>query len=535
MKPHVALKLRQILHAPAGRNPDQVNVDGNGRAQSYRAVHDRIARHGAVLAAHQLGRGKTVAVMDWDRPRTLDCFSAIPMVGATLHTVNLRLSSEQITSTITHAEDDAIPCHEDFPPILLPLLPPITRPLKLILLADRADVSVPEGFLGEYEVLIADHPARVDLPALPEDTGATHLSTTGTTGDPKGVSDSHRQRVLHTLAVAADLGTVPEAGGLKRDDVNLPVTSPFHVHGCGFPCVATFLGLTRVYPGRYEPARRLALIGEHQVTVSHCVPTILAVALAAPRAGTTDLTRRKLLIGGSALTEGLARQAWARGIEEHAANGLSETCPFVTYADLLASQSSGDVTIRTASERPAPRVEVRVVGPDMAGVPKDGTGTGEVIARTPWLTQGDLKNDNATADVWPGGWLHNRRCRACLARRHPVQYPPAQGRDQVGWRMGVLADAREPGLHRAGPGQGRRRRRPGPPPGERPVPVAGMDPTDGVEAGNRQRIAVAIQGGALPKWAAPDRICPVDALPRISVGKIDKKRIRQVLRTGEIA
>jgi len=535
MDPHFALNIRQILHAPAGRDPDQVIVNGSGQARTYREFHERIARLGALLVAQGLGAGKTVAVMDWDTPRYLECFFAIPMVGSTLHTVNIRLSPEQILFTINHAEDDAILCHEDFLPILLPLLPRVERPVKLILLADGKPSALPDGFIGAYEALIAEHQVGFDFPILPEETRATLFYTTGTTGDPKGVSYTHRQLVLHTLAVAADLGTVPGKGGLKRNDVYMPITPLFHVHGWGFPYVATFLGLKQIYPGRYDPARLLALIREQGVTFSHCVPTILAMLLGAPDVAAADLTRWKVLIGGSALSEGLARQARAHGIDVHAAYGMSETCPFVTHADMLASQGSDDVSLRTATGRPSPLVEVRVVDPDMADVPKDGATTGEVIARAPWLTKGYLKNDSASVDLWQGGWLHTG----------DVGHMSPDGTLRITDRLkDVIKSGGEwvsslaledllstvPGLIEvAAVGV------PEPRWGERPVLVVVSEPSDTVDADIRHRISAAIERGELPKWSAPDRIFRVAALPRTSVGKIDKKRIRQMLETGEIA
>ncbi len=535
MDPHFALNIRQLLHAPAGRNLDQAIIDGSGQSWSYRALHERVARLGALLVAQGLGAGKTVAVMDWDTPRYLECFFAIPMVGATLHTINIRLSSEQILYTINHAEDDAILCHEDFLPILLPLLPRVERPVLLVLLTDRPDAVVPEGFTGEFEALIAQHPSSFTFPLLTEDTRATLFYTTGTTGDPKGVSYSHRQLVLHTLAVAADLGTIPGKGGLKRDDVYMPITPLFHVHGWGFPYVATFLGLKQVYPGRYDPARLLVLIRDHGVTFSHCVPTVLSMVLGVPEAASTDLSRWKVLIGGSALSEGLARQARAQGIDVHAAYGMSETCPFVTHADMLASQCSDDVTLRTATGRPSPLVEVRVVDPEMADVPKDGATTGEVIARAPWLTQGYLKNDSASADLWQGGWLHTGDVGhlspdGTLRITDRLKDVIKSGGEWVSsLKLENLAST-VPGLVEvAAVGV------PEPRWGERPVLVMVAEPSDTVDAGIRHQIGAAIDRGELPRWAAPDRICRVAALPRTSVGKIDKKRIRQMLETGEIA
>ena len=240
--PYSQLVIGQLLKAPAGRNPDQTIHDGEGKVQTYRQFHTRIGQLAAALTRMGLDRGATVAVMDWDTPRYLESFFAIPMIGATLHTVNIRLSPEQVLYTINHAEDDAILCHADFVPLLLPLLPRIKRPAKLIFLTDGA-APLPEGFYGEYEALLAAEGLDFAFPDLAEDTRATLFYTTGTTGDPKGVSYSHRQLVLHTLAVAAGLGTVPCKCGINRVVIYLPITPLFHVHGCGFPYIATFLGL----------------------------------------------------------------------------------------------------------------------------------------------------------------------------------------------------------------------------------------------------------------------------------------------------
>ena len=293
--------------------------------------------------------------------------------------------------------------------------------------------------------------------------------------------------------------------------------------------------LKQVYPGRYDPARLLSLIREQGVTFSHCVPTILAMVLAAPEVAAADLTRWKVLIGGSALSEGLARQARAHGIDVHAAYGMSETCPFITHADMLASQGSDDLSLRTATGRPSPLVEVRVVDPDMADVPKDGATTGEVIARAPWLTQGYLKNDGASVDLWQGGWLHTGDVGhlspdGTLRITDRLKDVIKSGGEWVSSLTLEDLVSTVPGLIEvAAVGVPESRW------GERPVLVVVSEPSDTVDASIRLRISAAIERGELPKWAAPDRIFRVAALPRTSVGKIDKKRIRQMLETGEIA
>ncbi len=532
--PHTQLLIGQVLRAPAGRNFDQTIHDGDGRVQTYGQFHARIGQLAAALNRLGLGRGATVAVMDWDTSRYLECFFAIPMIGATLHTVNNRLSPEQVLFTINHAEDDAILCHADFLPLLLPLLPRIHRPVRLIFLTD-VPAPLPDGFDGDYETLLAVESAAFAFPDLTEDTRATLFYTTGTTGDPKGVSYSHRQLVLHTLAVAAGLGTVPGKGGIKRDDVYMPITPLFHVHGWGFPYIATFLGLKQIYPGRYEPARLLSLIAEHGVTFSHCVPTVLSMVLSAPEAAIADLSRWKVLIGGSALPEGLARQARTHGIDIHAAYGLSETCPFVTVADMMASQSSDDVSIRTATGRAAALVEVRVVDGDMRDVSPDARTTGEIVARAPWLTAGYLKNPEGSADLWRDGWLHTGDVGhitpdGTLRITDRLKDVIKSGGEWVSSLMLENLASMVPGVREvAAVGVPDDRW------GERPVLVAVLDGAGTTQRAILARIAAAIAAGELPKWAVPDRIVPVEQLPRTSVGKIDKKVIRQMLAKGEIA
>ncbi len=532
--PHTQLLIGQLLAAPAGHNPDQTIHDGFGNHHTYRQFHTRVRKLAAGLLNLGLGQGSTIAVMDWDSPRYLECFFAVPMLGATLHTINIRLSPEQVLYTINHAEDDAVLCHVDFLPLLLPLLPKVHRPLRLILMADEP-CAVPQGFDAEYEKLLADQRPDVSFPELPEDTRATLFYTTGTTGDPKGVSYSHRQLVLHTLALAAGLGTVPGAGGLKRDDVYMPITPLFHVHGWGFPYVATFLGIKQIYPGRYEPGRLLALIAEQGVTFSHCVPTILAMLLSAPGVAEIDLSRWKVLIGGAALSDGLALQARARGIDVHAAYGMSETCPFVTVADMACSQASADIAVRTATGRPAPLVEVRVVDEKMNDIPHDGRSTGEVITRAPWLTDGYLKNSAGTEELWRGGWLHtgdvgHMSANGTLRITDRLKDIIKSGGEWVSSLTLENLVSTVPGLQEvAAVGIPDSRW------GERPVLVTVILGEVSVEQDLRNCLDRAIDAGIIPKWAAPDRIYQVDSLPRTSVGKIDKKLIRKLLAEGVIS
>ncbi len=528
------LLIRHLLHTPLANAPEQVIVHADVSRYSYRDFMGRIGRLAGALTGLGLGQGSVVAVMDWDSHRYFECFFAVPMIGATLHTVNVRLSPEQILYTINHAEDDVILVHEDFAPLLAQILPRITRPLRLVLLQDRA-AEAPAGldFAGEYEALLAAAAPDFAFADFDENTRATLFYTTGTTGDPKGVSYSHRQLVLHSLGVAAGLGPVPGQGGVHRGDVYMPITPLFHVHGWGFPYVATLLGLKQVYPGRYEPARLLRLIAEHGVTFSHCVPTILGMLLNAPEAAATDLTRWKVIIGGSALPQGLAEAALARGIDVHAAYGLSETCPFLTAADMAASQAEGaTASVRIPAGKAAPLVELRVVDAEMRDVPHDGATAGEVVVRAPWLTQGYVKDPAGSAALWRGGYLHTGDVghidsggtlritdRIKDVIKSGGEWISSLDLESIASLVEGVAEVAAVGL-------------PDEKWGERPclvvVAVAGAEHPP-VEAGIRARIDDSIAQGRLSKWAAPERVVFVAGLPKTSVGKLDKKALRTTL------
>ena len=355
--------------------------------------------------------GDTVAILDWDSHRYLECFFAVPMIGAVLHTVNVRLTPEQILFTINHAEDDVILVHKDFLPILEAIKGRIDTVRRFVLLTDDdAPAGGSISFAGEYEGLLAAAPARFDFPDFDENTRATTFYTTGTTGVPKGVYFSHRQLVLHTLTAMAALGSPRTQGRFHRDDVYMPLTPMFHVHAWGVPYLATTMGVKQVYPGRYVPDLLLELIRTEKVTFTHCVPTILRMLLRNPGAERYDLSGLTMLIGGAALPKALCLEAMRRGMDILAGYGMSETCPILTIAhlkpEMLALDEERQAEVRCRTGLPLPLVHARLVDEAGGEAPADGTSAGEIVVRAPWLTQGYLKDTTNSEKLWQGGWLH---------------------------------------------------------------------------------------------------------------------------------
>ncbi|MDH5353096.1 MAG: fatty acid--CoA ligase [Gammaproteobacteria bacterium] len=523
------LLIRHLWHTPLNNNPHQEIVSGTEKRFDYRSLYSRVGKLAAGLKALGVCHGDTVAVMDWDTHRYLECFFAIPMMGAVLHTVNIRLSPEQILYTINHAEDDVILVHADFMPIIDQIKDRFEKPARLVFLRDDG-VEIPEACALEYEAMLESGESGFEFQDFDENTTATTFYTTGTTGDPKGVYYSHRQLVLHTLGVTAGIGSMAGNNRFHNGDVYMPITPMFHVHAWGIPYVATMMGVKQVYPGRYEPSLLLRLIESEAVTFSHCVPTILHMLLSAPEADNTDLSRWKLIIGGSAFPRGLAKAAAARGISAFTGYGMSETCPVVCTVDMSeiegVSTDEAETSKRCKTGVPIPMVDMRVVDSEMNDIPREGNVTGEVVMRAPWLTQGYTRNPEGSEALWQGGYLHTG----------DVGFFDEEGSLQVTDRLKDIVKSggewissleledvisRCPGVAEvAAFGIPDERW------GERPMVVV----VKAIESLDEEQVLAEVRAevelGRLSKWAVPERVAFVEALPKTSVGKMDKKVMR---------
>ena len=528
------LLIKSLLDNPIRQFPEQEIVYGDFKRQTYRDLGERISRLASGLAGLGVRRGDTVAVMDWDRHRYLECFFAIPMMGAVLHTVNIRLSPEQILYTINHAEDDVILINTEFLPVLEAIRDRIEPVKKLVLLNDTGQTPATTLDIGtEYETLLASGDPDYKFPDFSEDARATTFYTTGTTGLPKGVYFSHRQLVLHTFGTLAAL-TGTGQGRFNRDDVYMPITPMFHVHAWGIPYAATLLGVKQIYPGRYVPEQLLSLIQCENVTFSHCVPTILQMLLASPKVEEIDLSRWKVTIGGAALPQALAKQARDRGVDIFTAYGMSETCPLLTLAHLKPHMLDWDeerqLEIRCKTGLPLPLVELRVVDEDMNDLPHDGTTSGEVVVRSPWLTQGYLKDPQTSEQLWRGGYLHTGDIgtidqegylkitdRLKDVIKTGGEWISSLELEDLILKHPAVAETAVVGI-------------PDPKWGERPLALVVLKPdrTGQVdEATIRDWLKDFADKGIISKWGIPDRVLFVDSIPKTSVGKLNKKEMRQ--------
>ncbi len=526
------LLIKYLLDNPIRQFPNQEIVYSDFARLSYRDLGERINRLASGLASIGVKPGDTVAVMDWDSHRYLEAFFAVPMMGVVLHTINVRLTPEQILYTINHAEDDVILINTEFLPILEAIHDRIEPVKKLVLLNDTGQVPATTLDISiEYEALLASGDTVYPFPDFSEDTRATTFYTTGTTGLPKGVYFSHRQLVLHTLSVRSALSGSCNQGCFHRNDVYMPITPIFHVHAWGIPYVATTLGVKQVYPGRYVPELLLALIGREKVTFSHCVPTILQMLLASPAVDEVDLSHWTVVIGGSALPRALARQASDRGIDVVSAYGLSETCPILTVAQLKPHMLDWDedrqLEVRCKAGLPVPMVELRIVDQDMNDLPHDGCTPGEIVVRAPWLTQGYLHDTDYSETLWRGGYLHTGDIgvideegylkitdRLKDVIKTGGEWISSLELEDLILKHPAVAEAAVIGV-------------PDTKWGERPlalvVVAAGSKLNEDMV---RDWLNGFVEQGIIPKWTIPEKVLWVESIPKTSVGKLDKKVMR---------
>jgi fatty-acyl-CoA synthase len=528
------LNIKHLLHQPLLRSPNQ-EIVYRDRRQTYRTFRDRLGRLASGLAGLGVVPGDVVAVMDWDSHRYHECYFALPMAGAILQTVNLRLSPEHLVYTLADTGASTLLVHSDFVPLIEKLVDQLPQIRRIVLLTDAPTLPATRLTVeAEYESLLAGSSPDYEFPDLDENTWATAFHTSGTTGVPKGLSFSHRQLFLHTMAGLMEYGLCPDQGGFNRNDVYMPMTPMFHVHAWGCPYTCTAAGVKQVYPGRYSIDTFLHLIRTEGVTFTHCVPTILQMLLAAPASKDVDLSHLKMVIGGSALPHSLARAAMERGIDIFAGYGMSEACPSISVSHPHAHHLTGDpediIEYRSIAGLPAPLVDLRVVDPNMKDVPHDGKTPGEIVVRAPWLVSGYLNNPDASEQLWEGGYLHTGDVGVMDEEGYLRIVDRIKDVIKTGGEWISSSDLENIILEKAGIALtaviGVKHEKWG----ERPLALVVVDAQANINLSKEDVIAhvsVYATKGVISRFAIPEFVEFVTELPLTSTGKIDKKVLRE--------
>ncbi len=351
-------------------------------------------------------RGDKIASFAWNQHRHLEAYFAVPCAGAVLHMVNIRLSPEHIAYIINHAEDKILIIDED----LVPLIEEVQAELKTVQhYIIMADGELPETTLPNalsYEALLAEADETFAFPEdLDENLPASMCYTSATTGNPKGVVYTHRSLVLHSMTIS-----MTDTMGISERDTILPIVPMFHVNAWGMPFAAVNVGATQVLIGpQFTPKLILDFIEKYNVTKTAGVPTIWLGALQEQEKQARDLSSlQAIFCGGSASPKGLIKKYEELGIHYIVAYGMTETSPIVSMSRDLSHMDSWSldekIETRAMQGLTVPGIESSIVN-ENGEVPWDGETMGELRLRGPWIAA-EYYKDERTADAFKDGWLY---------------------------------------------------------------------------------------------------------------------------------
>ncbi|MFJ5118635.1 MULTISPECIES: long-chain fatty acid--CoA ligase [unclassified Kitasatospora] len=514
--------------------------DGTGPVvRTYAEVGARAARLAHALR-DELGvtGDDRVATLMWNNAEHLEAYLAVPAMGAVLHTLNLRLPAHQLSFIVNHAADRVIIVNGSVLPLLAAVLPDLDPTLRHIVVSGPGDRSVLDGFAGtvhDYEELIADRPAEYPWQSdIDERQAAVLCYTSGTTGDPKGVLYSHRSVYLHCLQV-----NTGDNFAFTPRDIALPVVPMFHVNAWGIPHAAFMSGAGLLMPDRFlQPKPMAEMIARVRPTVSAAVPTIWSGLLDELDAGDHDTSSlRMVVIGGSACPPSLMRGFEERhGIRVLHAWGMTETSPLGSFA-----QPPGGLTPEeewpyrvTQGIFPA-SVEARLIGPGGERMPHDGVSAGELEVRGPWIAgayYGGAGHDPQRPDdkFSEDGWLRTGDVGTITADGYLTLTDRAKDVIKSGGEWISSQDLENQLMAHPEVAEAAVVAVPDEKWGERPLATVVLRP--GATVGLKE--LRAFLAGRIASWQLPERWVIVDAVPKTSVGKFDKKVIRASYAADEL-
>lgn len=508
---------------------------GDARHTTYAQLGRRAAQLAGALRELGINGDQRVATFQWNNQEHLEAYLAIPAMGAVAHTLNLRLPPDQVAWIANHAEDDVVIVDGSLVPLLARSLPAMTTVRHVLVIGD-ADSSALEGAgpqLHSYHELLAAQPEEFDWPSsIDERSAAAMCYTSGTTGSPKGVAYSHRSIYLHSMCVCSG-----EVGSLTPADRILPVVPMFHANAWGLPYAAFMAGAGLVMPDRFLAAESLInLIEEQRPTLAGAVPTIWGEVLRRVREHGGDLSSLRLVLcGGSAVPLALMKAfSDELGLEIKQAWGMTETSPVGSVATPpVGVQDEESWSYRSGAGRLVAGVEGRIVGEDDVVLHCDGNSVGEIQVRGPWVTAsyhaassaddgdtarfhdgwlrtGDVGtidelgfitiSDRAKDVIKSGGeWISSVQLENLLMG-HPKVVEAA-----------VIAIPDDKWVER---------------------PLAAVVLVGGADVGVAELRDHL--GGSVPGWQVPERWCFITEVPKTSVGKFDKKRLRALYTNGSL-
>jgi len=489
---------------------------------TYADFGRRVAQLAHAIRELGVGPGDRVGTLAWNNYRHLELYFAVPCSGAVLHTLNPRLFPEHLEYVINDAEDKVIFVDASVVPVLQRVVKNLKGVKHFVVMSDGPSADGQLQPLASYEELIAGRPTLFPWPDLNEQDAAAMCYTSGTTGKPKGVVYSHRSSVLHSFGIAIGGGV-----GLQEADSILAIVPMFHANAWGLPYAATMLGAKQVFADRFlDPASLTELIRDERVTFSAGVPSVWIMLLQYLDQAGMNFDGLRMFVGGSALSAGLYDGLTRHGIDTNQGWGMTETSPVAACATIKSYMKESDPKpIRLKQGLPVAGVELRLSNVETGElVPWDGKSVGEIQVRGPWVTASYYRGvdaDRFTAD----GWLKTGDV-ANVDREGYAQIVD-RTKDLVKsggeWISSVELESAIMGhpkvLEAAVIGV--------PHPKWQERPVAYVVPKPEFKGAISQREILDFLTPLVAKWWLPDEVRFTDEIPKTSVGKFDKKVIRE--------
>ena len=495
---------------------------------TYGDFYKRVCKLGNVLQSLDVKRGDKIGTLAWNNHRHLELYFATTCSGAVLHTLNLRLFSEHLLHVINHAEDKIIFLDED----LIPLLEKISDQLKtvkyFVVMTDKTEI--PETSLSpvlNYEKLLEDASEIIDFPDdLDENLPAGMCYTTATTGLPKGVVYTHRSIYLHSLALS-----LQDVLGISERDVVLPVVPMFHVMAWGIPFATTWLGASVVLPGRVlTPEALCQLMEKERVTLSAGVPTIWMNIFHHLESGAEyDLSSLRYFVnGGSAIAKDIIKAFEKKhGISILHAYGMTETSPVVLSSPLKSYMFDWDEETQYSKRAKQglliPGLEMKIVNEKGEEVKWDGKEMGELCVKGPWIAGEYYKEPERTKENMREGWLHTNDIVTIDEEGYILIQDRAKDLIKSGGEWISSVDLENTIMSHSSVVEAAVIAIPDEKWQERPM--ACVVPKKGVQLTEQDLINYLKD--QLVKWWVPDKVIFVEEIPKTSVGKFDKKTLRE--------
>ncbi len=504
-----------------------VTADNPRHRYTYREAFARARQLGDAIATWGLSEGDRIATLAWNDYRHFETYYAAACGGQVCHTINPRLFPEQLVYIINHAEDRYIFIDPDFVPLAEGLAEqcPEVRGWVVLCGAERMpDTSLPNALC--YETLLGQGNADFQWPALDENAACALCYTSGTTGNPKGVLYSHRSTLLHAYATM-----MPDALGISRYDVVLPIVPMFHVNAWGTPYACPMGGAKLVFPGNKmgDGAAIAELINEEQVSLAAGVPTVWLGLLSHLKAtGGSVETLKRIIVGGAACPLSIMEDFDTFGVETRVGWGMTEMSPLGSVNNSTTGRANYSdeafAKLRLKAGRPIFGVEMKIVDDEGNELPWDGEAFGSLKVRGPWVCSSYFKLEGSDAHA-EEGWFET----GDVATIDPDGFMAITDRTKDVIKSGgewissievenaatdhpQVAEAAVIGHYH-------------PKWSERPLLIVVRGP-DGADL--TEQAMLAWFEGKIAKWWIPEAVEFIEELPHTATGKVQKVKLREL-------